>query len=83
MSGQTVFEQLCRNIGTTPSGKKLKITHKDYAAWQKQTSFDIMKGQRYGQSFCNYFGITDNILYYEFSWINAEDYIRQTYLEKF
>lgn len=86
MSGHNVFEQLMREVidGSTRSPYKSnkKITESQFNKWQKQLSFDLLQGMRYGQSFCNYFGITDNILYYEFSWLNAEEYIKRTYIEK-
>ena len=81
--GREVFNSIM-NITTTvpqPSGHNLKITREQFEQWQKQSSFDIMKGLRYGQSFCNHFKITDNILYYEFSWLNAEEYIKRTYID--
>jgi hypothetical protein len=40
-----------------------------------------LHGIRYGQSFCNHFGITDNHLYYapgDIVW--CDRYIRKTYL---
>lgn len=57
-----------------------KITQEQFDQWQKIASWDIMQGLRYGQSFCKHFGVTDNILYYEFSWLNAEEYIRRSYI---
>ena len=84
MSGHNVFERMMSEVmnPSIPSAPYLKITQQQFAEWQKQASFDIMKGARYGQSFCNHFGITDNILYYEFSWLNAEEYIRRAYIVK-
>ena len=84
MTGHTVFEQLMREAITPArnTAPYMQITEQQFNEWQKQVSFDLVKGLRYGQSFCNYFGITDNILYYEFSWLNAEDYIRRQYIER-
>lgn len=82
MFGHNVFEHLANEAGTRLWEPAKRITQAEFDEWQKYVSFDIIKGLRYGQSFCNYFKITDNILYYEFSWLNAEDYIRKTYLEK-
>lgn len=84
MIGKSVFEQLLResqNAGPV-FAPSIKITQEQFDAWQKQLSFDLLQGIRYGQSFCNYFGITDNILYYEFSWLNAEEYIRRSYIAR-
>jgi hypothetical protein len=84
MTGHTVFEQMMQEAitPTRNTAPYKKITEQQFNEWQKQISFDLVKGLRYGQSFCNYFGITDNILYYEFSWLNAEDYIRRQYIER-
>ena len=82
MFGHNVFEHLANEAGTRTWQPAKRITVAEFEEWQKHTSFDIMRGLRYGQSFCNYFGIIDNILYYEFSWLNAEDYIKRTYIEK-
>lgn len=82
MSGQIAFEQLIQRINELPPKDIRKISQIEYDNWQRELSFDILRGLRTGQSFCNHFGIIDNILYYEFSWINAEEYIKRTYLEK-
>jgi hypothetical protein len=83
MSGHDIFERIMAEATRviTPDVDR-KITLAEFEAWEKQASFDIMKGARYGQSFCNYFGLTDNILYYEFSWLNADAYIRKVYIDK-
>jgi hypothetical protein len=84
MFGHNVFERMMNEVinPSIPSAPYKKITQLEFDEWQKHASFDIMKGLRYGQSFCNYFGVTDNILYYEFSWLNAEEYIRRAYIER-
>lgn len=86
MTGQFVFERMMNEVINNPSrpplAPNLRITEEQFTQWQKQLTFDLVKGLRYGQSFCNYFNITDNILYYEFSWLNAEEYIRRAYIER-
>jgi hypothetical protein len=82
MSGHNVFEHLAQQAGTRSWKPAERITQQQFEEWQKQVSFDLLKGARYGQSFCNHFGVTDNILYYEFSWLNADEYIRRAYIEK-
>lgn len=42
-----------------------KISQDQYQRWKKKLVFDRLRGLRAGQSFCNQFDITDNILYYE------------------
>jgi hypothetical protein len=52
----------------------------DYQQWQQESVFDLLRGVRYGQSFCNRFDITDNILFYERDPEWADVYIRKTYI---
>jgi hypothetical protein len=39
-----------------------------------------IKGARYGQSFCNHFGITDYVLFYKVDWASADQHIKAVYL---
>ena len=53
----------------------------EYEQWRESYTFLALKGQRYGQSFCNTFGITDNNLYYNIGAVaDADAYIRKMYL---
>jgi hypothetical protein len=52
----------------------------DYQQWRQEAVFDLLRGIRYGQSFCNRFDITDNILFYERDPEWADVYIRKTYI---
>ena len=80
MSGQQVFEQL------VDLADRAKKTHKtidrdDYEQWRHDYIWEALHGIRYGQSFCNRFGITDNHLYYGTNGIEWSDkYITKTYL---
>jgi hypothetical protein len=51
-----------------------------YQQWRQESVFDLLRGVRYGQSFCNRFDITDNILFYERDPEWADVYIRKTYI---
>lgn len=75
--GHSVF-----TYSSDESGTPFSITVDQFADWQQQFTVDALRGQRYGQSFCNRFGITDNLLFYttEIAW--CEDYIRKTYLAR-
>lgn len=42
-----------------------RVSQAEYQEWQKQYCFDALRGQRYGQSFCNYFNITDNRIFFD------------------
>lgn len=57
-----------------------KITLDQYHAWKHEFIFDQLRDQRYGQSFCNYFDVTDNILHYS-TMDQAHRYIIKTYIE--
>jgi hypothetical protein len=80
MSGTQVFEQLVAFADIT--GKvHSPISTEDYEQWKKDYIWEALHGIRYGQSFCNHFGITDNHLYYGTGGIEwADKYIRKTYL---
>ena len=52
----------------------------DYEQWRQEVVFDALQGLRYGQSFCNRFDITDNILFYERDPEWADAYIRKNYV---
>lgn len=81
MSGHNVFEHLAQQAGTRTWEPVRHISAAEFDQWQNQVSFDLLRGLRYGQSFCNHFGVTDNILYYEFSWLNADEYIKRAYIK--
>ena len=57
-----------------------ELTRESFERWDREFIFLALQGQRYGQSFCNHFGITDNILYYEGRNERALAYIRKTYV---
>jgi hypothetical protein len=80
MSGQQVFEQLVDFADQARKPHKT-IDRDDYEQWQRDYIWEALHGIRYGQSFCNHFGITDNHLYYapgDIAW--CDRYIRKTYL---
>ena len=56
------------------------VARADYEQWRLEFVFDALQGLRYGQSFCNRFDITDNILFYEQDPEWADTYIRNYYL---
>ena len=59
---------------------KEELTEESYQRWDHGFIFDAMRDQRYGQAFCNHFGVTDNLLFYERNIQRARDRIRQHYL---
>lgn len=58
------------------------VTERRYHSWRKQALFDVLRGQRLGQSFCTRFDIHDNILYYERDEQRCDQYIRRFYLAR-
>ena len=58
-----------------------RVTQEQYQQWARGFVFEGLRNQRYGQSFCREFGITDNILYYERDYQKANAYIRKNYVE--
>jgi len=59
----------------------ITITQQQYQDWARGFVFDGLRDQRYGQSFCNRFGIRDNILYYAQDYQTADRYIREHYVK--
>ena len=72
----TINEIMVRSRGLT---RQAYLTPTNYKVWKRGYVFDGLRGIRFGESFCNYFGIADNILHYERDADRAEDYIRKTY----
>lgn len=56
-----------------------RISQAEYQQWCRGFVFEGLRNQRYGQSFCNHFNITDNILFYERDYQVADAYIRKNY----
>jgi hypothetical protein len=81
MKGHSVFTYSAP-VTMTKTTAQTSITLQQYADWQQQFTVDALRGQRYGQSFCNRFGITDNLLFHttEIAW--CENYIRKNYLAR-
>jgi hypothetical protein len=79
---ERVFEQMVAFADQTDGPNEL-ITLTEYEQWRESYTFLALQGQRYGQSFCNTFGITDNHLYYNTGGVDWSDaYIRKTYLAR-
>jgi len=73
-----ILEQLER--GQDPAHRS--ITHAEYRDWQRGYIFDGLRTLRYGQSFCRYFDISDNILFYNIlTQPDADQYIRKVYVK--
>jgi len=79
------FEQFVAFSDTMTGNIRMPITEAEFESWKQQFSFDALQGLRYGQSFCDRFGITDNLLYHAsvFRTIEAcDNYIRKHYIAR-
>jgi hypothetical protein len=81
--GELAFLGMATDLGRTASvDRRHFVSQVQYHEWRRQSVFDALKGLRYGQSFCNEFDVTDNILFYTHDWADADHRIRTLYLEK-
>ena len=82
MTGHDAFKQIVDFVDQTDQSKPL-INKEDFELWQKDVIWDALHGIRYGQSFCNRFGVSDNLLYYT-TWPpeQLDEYIRNHYVER-
>ena len=77
----TRFSAMVKEIGRQDTDIKIRaVRQADYQSWQHEFVFDALQGLRYGQSFCNHFDVTDNILFYEQDPEWADTYIRSYYV---
>ncbi len=86
MTGHDTFEQIVA-LADSFDNQRTKvpepISQEDFDLWQKDVIWDALHGIRYGQSFCNRVGISDNLLYYT-TWPpeQLDEYIRKHYVER-
>lgn len=78
--GNSVFAAMTANL-SQPYVDKLPISVEQYQKWRHGYLFDALQNLRYGQSFCNAFDITDNILFYETDRDWADNYIQSYYVK--
>jgi len=80
--GDNVFENMTADLLAIDARveRRNSIPETDYNMWQKMFTFEGIRGARYGQSFCNHFGITDYVLFYKVDWESADQHIRTVYL---
>jgi len=77
-----IFETILAQLAVKPGEKTKTISTDNYEQWKKLFTFDALKNQRYGQSFCNYFNITDNRIFYERDWARCDRIIRREWLAR-
>lgn len=78
--GESVFSSMMQSINHRDETTDRKISPAEFQEWHNGYVFDALKNQRYGQSFCNRFNITDNILFYERDSGFAYRYITANYI---
>jgi hypothetical protein len=79
---ERVFEQIV-DFADRVDRSSAPITLTEYEQWRESYTFLALQGQRYGQSFCNTFGLHDNHLYYNTGGVDwCDNYIRKTYLAR-
>jgi hypothetical protein len=77
---QSVFQHMAMVIPHNHPRDNTPVESADYQQWRQESVLDVLRGVRYGQSFCNRFDITDNILFFERDHEWADVYIRKTYV---
>ena len=80
--GDNVFENMTADLLAMDARveRKNSILPAEYEDWKREFTFEGIRGTRYGQSFCNHFGITDYVLFYKVDWESADQHIRTVYL---
>ena len=80
--GDAAFSSMVDDLTQPESGITFtrRITAAEYTQWQKHYSWDALQNIRYGQSFCNYFNIGDNRLFYERNAERCGNLIKTEYL---
>jgi len=82
MTGHDAFEQIVA-FADRDGRVHEPVTRAAFEQWKQDFTFEALQGQRYGQSFCNTFGITDNLLYYtQWPVEQVNDYIVRYYLAR-
>ena len=83
MTGHNVFQQMIDENNHTELTRN-PISLEDFELWKKDYTWDALHGIRYGQSFCNRFGVIDNILYYTRfpTTQECDEYIEKNYIAR-
>ena len=72
-----MFDSLVTQHETKNTGK---VTMSAYKKWQKLFSFDALRGKKYGESFCDYFDITDYRIKFDSNWDSCDRIIRSEWV---
>lgn len=79
-----IFHHIVQEIihNNAPPVLHKQIPKDDFYLWKRQFTFDAMRGQRYGQSFCNHFNIRDFRLFYDGNPESCDKIIWQEYIQE-
>jgi hypothetical protein len=77
-----MFDQMISSLTAEPTKEIEPITLEQYQHWKDHYVWDAIQDQRYGQSFCNHFNITDHRLFYERDWVRCDALIRREYIKR-
>lgn len=62
----TSMVDIFTNMGSNHKLQRVnRVSQEQYQQWRREYCFEALRGQRYGQSFCNHFGITDHRIFYD------------------
>ena len=84
---EMTFKHLVRDLMTYSADSGVEFTpnsipRSDYEQWRKQYTWDALNDLRYGQSFCNHFGITDHRIFFERKWQTCDTVIQREWLAR-
>ena len=83
MSGHKAFDNLVTEMDKFQDKWTKFISREEFEEWREYYIWDALHGLRYGQSFCNRFGLKENNLYYVIeSQEQADIYIEKTYIDR-
>lgn len=77
----SMFDAMIRSL-VPGHNNSTPIKLADYESWKKLYTFDALQDQRYGQSFCNHFGIQDHRIYYDRDWQRCDALIRREWIDR-
>jgi len=77
-----MMQQLIDELMLAQHGRPAQelLTQESFDQWCHGYIFDAMRDQRFGQAFCNHFGITDNHVFYERDIAKCQVLIQERYL---
>jgi len=79
-----MFTQMAQQLlqRQPPGAEPNSIDLGSYLEWQRNYTFDALQNIHYGQSFCNYFDVTDNRIFYDRDWVRCDALIRKEWLSR-